>query len=123
MKLTGLFQVHDWQESVITLLNEDTKLSNATVLQTYEGDLKGTSTVYYQLYYDRKGNAVFNGLEVFQHADNDENTLVIRHKGQFENGIASSTFTIIDCEYNPEMIGKTGSFESIEGQKSAYSIE
>ncbi|KZN50854.1 DUF3224 domain-containing protein [Pseudoalteromonas luteoviolacea] len=123
MKLTGIFQVNDWQESDVALLADGTKISNATVQQTYEGDLIGTSTVHYQLYYDRKGNAVFNGFEVFKYANNEENMLVIRHKGQFADGIASSTFTIIDCKDDQGMIGKTGNFTSIEGQKSVYSFE
>ncbi|MCF6439718.1 DUF3224 domain-containing protein [Pseudoalteromonas luteoviolacea] len=123
MKLTGIFQVNDWQESDVALLADGKKISNATVQQAYEGDLIGTSTVHYQLYYDRKGNAVFNGFEVFKYANNEENMLVIRHKGQFINGIASSAFTIIDCKYDQGMIGKTGNFKSIGDQKSVYSFE
>ncbi|KZN60237.1 hypothetical protein N473_24975 [Pseudoalteromonas luteoviolacea CPMOR-1] len=123
MKLAGIFQVIDWQESDVDLLDNETKITHAIVQQTYKGDLVGTSTVHYLLYYDKEGNAAFNGLEIFKHESNEESTLVIRHEGRFKDGIASSNFSIINCEYNQDMIGKTGSFKSIEGQKSTYLIE
>ncbi|MDK1287930.1 DUF3224 domain-containing protein [Pseudoalteromonas umbrosa] len=122
MTLTGVFHIDDWQESVAIQLEGTAKLNNATIKQSYDGDIKGTSTVHYQLYYDCKGAAIFNGLEVLIHSSNEKNTLVIRHKGQFVDGVASSDFVIIDCDYDKDMIGRTGKFESVEGQKAAYKI-
>lgn len=123
MKLTGIFQITDWQEQVDQLLADGAKLSVATVQQTYTGDIKGSSTVRYQLCYNKSGNAVFHGFETIHLVENNQtNTLVIKHDGQFADGIASSVFTVIDCQNDQTLLGKTGRFTSMEGGKAAYEL-
>lgn len=123
MTFTGTFQITDWQEQVEQLLDDGAKLSVATVQQTYTGAIEGSSTVRYQLYYHKNGNAVFHGFETIHVIDNNQpHTLVIKHDGQFENGIASSVFTVIDSYNNQTLLGKTGRFTSMAGGKAAYEI-
>ena len=123
MPLTGTFQITQWTETVEQELANGTKFSNAIVEQNYEGDLTGTSQVKYQLYYSQDGNAVFNGFETITLASQEQQqTLVLKHDGQFNNGVATSKFTIVASSADKSLIGQSGSFESIEGGKARYAI-
>lgn len=123
MPLTGTFQITQWTETVEQELANGTKLSNAIVEQNYEGDITGTSQVNYQMYYGQDGNAVFNGFETITLASQEQQqTLVLKHDGQFNNGVATSKFTIVGSSEDKNLIGQSGSFESIEGGKAKYIV-
>lgn len=123
MELKGTFQITDWQETIEQAFEEGEKLSIALVQQAYSGDINGNSEIRYQLYYSKSGDAVFNGFETITSDKNNEQVLlIIKHNGKFENGTASSQFTIIDSKYDNNLVGKNGTFKSIEGGKAIYQI-
>lgn len=123
MKLTGTFQITDWQESIEQEFDEGSRLSVAVVKQTYAGDVIGSSSVRYCLYYDKTGNALFNGFETLYWLQNNKQVLLtIKHDGTFDNGVASSNFTVIDSPDDSTLVGKIGSFTAIEGGQASYQI-
>ena len=123
MELNGNFQIVDWQEKVEQEFGEEAKLSNALVKQTYTGDIVGSSQISYRLYYTNSANAFFNGFEIITCDHKDEPfSLTLQHDGKFKNGIASSQFTVIDCQHNKDLIGKTGNFTSLDEGKARYRI-
>ena len=123
MELKGTFQITDWQETVEQAFEKGKKLSTALVQQAYSGDINGNSEVRYQLYYSESGDALFNGFETIGYDKSDEQiVLTLKHDGKFESGIASSKFTIVDSSHECSLIGKSGSFRSIEGGKAIYQI-
>lgn len=98
-------------------------MSTALVQQAYSGDINGNSEVRYQLYYSESGDAMFNGFETIVYDKSDEQVvLTLKHDGKFESGIASSKFTIVDSSHECSLIGKSGTFRSIEGGKAIYQI-
>jgi len=123
MELKGTFQITDWQETVKQKFEKGKKLSVALVQQAYAGDINGNSEVRYQLYYSESGDALFNGFETISYDKNNEQvSLTIKHDGKFENGTASSEFTIVDSSHDSNLVGKIGTFKSIEGGKATYQI-
>lgn len=123
MELTGTFQIIDWQENIEQQLHDGAKLSTALVQQTYSGDLIGSSTVRYQLYYHKNGDALFHGFETisYQH-QHDTAQLTLKHDGKFEQGVAAGTFTVLDSSHDGRLTGRSGSFTSLEGGRARYQI-
>jgi len=123
IELTGTFQIIDWQENIEQQLYDGAKLSTALVQQTYSGDLIGSSTVRYQLYYHKNGNALFHGIETISYQLQHETAeLVIKHDGRFEHGKASSNFMVLGSSHDATLSGRTGHFTSLEGGKARYQI-
>jgi hypothetical protein len=123
MEMNGLFQITDWQESVEKQGDDGTKLSIALVKQTYSGDINGVSEVKYQLFYDKSGDAIFNGFEIITlNPQSEQASIVLKHEGKFVNGSASSQFTVIHSSMGEQWAGKKGHFTSAEGGKANYLI-
>ncbi|ESP94368.1 DUF3224 domain-containing protein [Pseudoalteromonas luteoviolacea] len=122
MAITGTFQISNWQESVTTSMENNCKISNAVVDQSYSGDIIGTSQIHYQLYYNSEGNARFTGYEVLTLTEDQSKKIILQHAGKFEGGSASAQLDVIDCNFDDNLIGKTGNFISKEGGKADYRI-
>lgn len=123
MSLSGTFQIINWQESIEQQFNDGAKLSIALVQQTYSGDMMGNSTVRYQLYYNKSGDALFQGFETISYQYQQETAqLTIKHDGKFEQGTACSTFMVVDSSHDSQLTGRTGSFTSLEGGQARYQI-
>lgn len=134
MALKGTFQITNWEESTddnADTLIDGTKLTNATVQQSYieaestdNDSLIGQSTVHYKMHYFANGNASFVGLEYINGSLNETPcTLVLKHDGKFENGQASSKFTIIDTDNADFKKYQGGSFVSGENGQASYSFD
>ena len=125
MELTGTFEITSWQESVEKELANGTKLSRANVRQSYTGSLSGESELTYQLCYDTSGNADFVGFEemlltiVFTFLE----VIVLQHNGCFNNGIATSKFTVVESSHDKTLIGYEGFFRSKENGQADYQIK
>ena len=123
MTLEGMFSITDWQENTEKSFEQGGKLSIAKVTQHYSGALTGTSEVFYHLHYKAAGDATFSGFEYINGVvDNQACRLVISHTGTFQQGVASSRFTVIECDTIKALEEQTGSFTSAEGGKAAYVI-
>ncbi len=124
MQLSGTFQIVDWQESTQQSFDDDSKLNQAKVKQSYSGDFQGNSEVNYLMHYNKDGSAEFNGFEYFSGTIKGQPcTLVLKHNGRFENGVASSQFVISDAQGFDDLAGKTGQFKSTEGGQAQYQID
>lgn len=119
-KLTGQFQIKDWQETIQSESENATKRSLATVKLDYSGDIVGTSELQYLLNYQASGNAEFVGFENIQSKSKGQVTL--RHLGTFAASVAASQFEVIDCSLDINLIGKKGEFTSGENGVATYII-
>lgn len=123
MSLTGTFYITDWQETIERQHSSGQTLCKACSTQNYTGDIVGTSEVVYLLYYGTDGNAAFTGFETLTSKEKGKTIyLTLQHRGKFENGIASSHFSVLNASQST-LINKTGYFKSIEGGKSFYQIQ
>lgn len=121
MKLSGEFQVTEWQETTIAQYPDGSKRSHAKITQTYQGDLEGTSELEYQMFYQDEQCSEFTGVEVVTLASGDRR-LVLFHRGKFANGVASSEFEIV--QDTKGLLGnQSGRFNVKLGGVAQYVIE
>lgn len=123
MQLTGQFKVEQWNETTDTSFDDGSKLNQAKIQQKYTGDIEGSSQVFYHLHYDNDVSSIFNGFEYIDCLIEGQSCqLVLKHKGQFKDGVASSHFEIIKAGGIADLVGKTGYFEAAMGGQASYRI-
>ncbi|MFT2092781.1 DUF3224 domain-containing protein [Paraglaciecola sp. 2405UD69-4] len=123
-KLTGVFQINDWQETTKQQIDDKLKCNLASVKLTYTGDIKGTSELQYLLQYQQDGSANFVGFETIDaELDDGSGLIVLRHLGQFKQGVASSEFEVIQSTLSVDLVGLKGKFESGENGQAEYVIQ
>jgi len=123
MQLNGSFQITDWKEFDEKKFEDGGKLTTATVLQNYSGDITGTSEIRYQMNYEPNGNASFIGFEfIIGNIADTPCKLTLKHDGGFDKGLAKSQFIIINSSTHKGLIGMKGHFESSEGGQANYFI-
>jgi hypothetical protein len=123
MQLTGTFKITDWKESVEKSFDDEGKLTTATVIQDYSGDITGKSEIKYQVNYESNGDVSFVGFEFIEGKIAGKSCkLTIKHDGSFDKGLAKSQFYIVHSSTHNELVGIKGSFESVEGGQAKYVI-
>ena len=125
-QLTGEFRVKSWDENVVKQLDDGTRLTRASVAQLYSGDMEGESLVEYSMFYRTDNTASFVGLEYFEgRVAGKSGSFVIRHDGQFENGVAKSTWTVVPGSGAAELgsLQGEGSFATLGHELAAYKFQ
>jgi hypothetical protein len=125
IKLNGVFQITDWDETPYSENDDGSKQSHAKIAQNYNGDIKGASELQYLMSYQPDGSAVFVGFETVSGSINGKSgSFVIQHTGTFESGVASSSFSIVPKSGRGELAGisGTGSFKSGENGQADYEV-
>lgn len=130
MKATGTYTVKKWKEDTLQLLSPNTKTTKATVEYAFVGDIQGTGTMEYLMFYHRfddkdphAATASYLGQMVFAGTiKGQEGTFVLEDHGTFEAGGAMSKLKVIEGS-------GTGALEKIKGtggyhaDKSGFKIE
>jgi hypothetical protein len=124
------FQIAGWDEKTYDEIGNGAKLTQAKVTQTYEGAIKGTSSVEYLMSYAVDGTASFVGLEkVTGEVDGKSGTFVIQHVGSYSDGAARSSWSVLPGAGTGELAnlrgeGGYGAGHSEPGEVSlSYSFE
>ena len=121
----GIFTITKWTEEVIKEKSEQVKTVHASVVQAYEGDMKGEGHVEFIMSYKTGVSACFVGFEEFIGViDGRRGTITFKHDGSFKEGLASSKFTIVDGTATGELSGLSfsGRFTSSEPGKADYTF-
>lgn len=124
--MNGTFQITGWDETPYIEGDDGSKKSHAKITQTYSGTINGTSELQYLMSYQSEASAVFVGFEVITGEVNGKSgSFTLQHDGKFENGVASSQFTVVPNSGTEELasIEGTGSFKSGESGKADYELE
>lgn len=75
---------------------EGARLTRATVVKEYEGDVTGTGHVEFIMAYVSEGTASFVGVERFEGTIGDrKGSLLLEHHGIFEQGRVTDTWTTV----------------------------
>ena len=123
--MNNLFQITAWDETAY-LENEDgSKKSHANITQTYSGLIEGSSELQYLMSYQNTASALFVGFELITGKINGKaGTVTLQHNGKFENGVASSRFTIVSGSGTADLAGLEGegSFISGEAGQASYQL-
>lgn len=125
-KLAGAFEIFSWDETPYLEGDDGVKQAEAIVKQGYSGAIVGESEVRYLITYFDAGKAVFVGFEtVTGSIDGKQGSMVLQHKGQFENGVVNGDFAIVPGTAKGEWAGfeGCGSLQSKEPRQAGYLIE
>ncbi len=103
------FQITSWNEETVGEEKDGSTVKRAVVTQTYKGDMEGTGTVSYVMFYRDQKTADFIGFEQFEGEVKGKNgAFVMRHDGVFKDGKASSDWIIEIGSGSGELDGITG---------------
>ena len=110
------FAIKSWDEKPYSEGQDQPKLTRATVIKTYTGDIEGEAQVEYLMMYRRDGSATFVGLErVVGRIGGKTGTFVLQRTGIFENGQAKESYSVIPGPATGDLHGLLGDGSSAVG--------
>jgi hypothetical protein len=90
------FEITGWDEKTYDEIEGSAKLTSAKVTQAYAGAIEGTGSLEYLMAYTVQGTAAFVGMErITGVVEGRSGTFVISHVGEFLDGNARSSWTIL----------------------------
>lgn len=111
---TGTVTVSAWNEETYRELDENAKLTKATVSFALDGDLTGEATWDAVMCYRPDGTAIFTGIQlVTGQLGGATGSFVARADGEFASGTARTRWEIIEGTGAGAFSGLTGSGESV----------
>jgi hypothetical protein len=115
------FEIKGWDEQPFDEAVGVAKLTRASVLKEYAGDITGTSATEWLMAYHPDKSAAFVGLERIKGTIGGRHgTLVLQHVGTFEDGAATATLTVVSG--TDELKGTTGSGELVADPAGRISL-
>jgi hypothetical protein len=121
----GRFQVTAWDEKAYDDM-DGRKLTKAHVEQTFEGDIQGESSVEYLMVYPDESSASVVGVERVEGSlGGKSGSFVLQTVGRFEDGRATSDWTVVPGSGTGELTGLSGegSFQTEEGGWASYTLD
>jgi hypothetical protein len=106
---TATFGIKSWDEKPWHEGDDGRKLTRATVVKTYSGDLEGEGTMEYVMAYASEASAIYVGIELVDgRLGGRAGTFAMKDAGTFEDGVAASSFEIVEGSGTGELAGITG---------------
>lgn len=100
------FAIKGWDEKPYNEGQDLPKLTRATVIKTYTGDIAGEGQIEYLMMYRSDGSATFVGLErVVGEIGGKRGTFVLQRTGVFEDGLAKESYSVIPGSATGELRG------------------
>ena len=110
------FAIKSWDEKPYSEGQDRPKLTRASVMKTYTGDIEGDAQVEYLMMYRSDGSAAFVGLEqVSARIDGRAGTFVLQRTGVFEGGLAKESYSVIRGSATGGLQGLAGEGSSAVG--------
>lgn len=111
MELRATFDIAKWDERPVEEW-EGGKLTHASILKRYSGDLDGEAVQEYLMSYAADGTASFVGIERMSGtAGGRSGALVLQQVGTFADGVARATLNVVGASGDLE--GATGAGEMV----------
>ena len=110
------FAIKTWDEKPYSEGQDLPKLTRASVMKTYAGDITGEGFVEYLMMYKSDGSATFVGLErVVGGIAGKTGSFVLQRTGVFEGGQAKESYFVIPGSATGELHGLLGEGRSAVG--------
>ena len=110
------FAIKSWDEKPYSEGHDQPRLTRATVTKKFTGDIEGESHVEYLMMYRSDGSASFVGLERFVGGiAGKSGSFVLQRTGQFENGVAKESYSVIPGSGTGELQSLIGEGTSAVG--------
>jgi hypothetical protein len=106
---TGAVVMRDWQEEVYAGLEGAPRLSHDRVGHTFTGDIEGEGTAQFLNAYRDEATAAYCGYErVVGRLAGRSGSFVLQVTGTYENGAATSTWSVVPGSGTRELAGLRG---------------
>jgi hypothetical protein len=123
MLATSTFSLKRWDEKPYDEVDGGPKLTRATVVYGFEGELVGEGRLEYLMAYLPSGTAVFSGFQRFVgRVGGREGSFVFRHAGRFAGGVATDTWTVVPDSGTGDLAGIAGQVEFSASHQDKYEI-
>lgn len=110
------FAIKNWDEKPYSEGEGQPKLTRASVIKTYTGDIEGEAQVEYLMMYRSDGSAAFVGLErIVGRIGGKTGSFVLQRTGVFEGGQAKESYSVIDGSGTGGLQGLRGDGSSAVG--------
>jgi Protein of unknown function (DUF3224) len=110
------FAIKSWDEKAYSESQGSSKLTRASVLKTYRGDIAGEGQVEYLMMYRSDGSATFVGLErIVGRMAGKAGSFVLQRSGVFEDGQAKESYFVISGSATGDLHGLVGEGRSTVG--------
>ena len=110
------FAIKSWDEKPYSEGPDQPRLTRASVIKTYTGDIEGEGQVEYLMMYRSDGSATFVGLErIVGRLGGKTGTFVLQRTGVFENGQAKESYSVIPGSATGDLQGLLGNGSSAVG--------
>jgi hypothetical protein len=120
---SATFELKSWQEKPVQELDGGGKLTRASIVKAYQGDLEGSATLEYVMFYRADGTADFVGLEhVVGRIAGKSGSFVLRHIGTFEGGKATVSCSVVPGSGTGDLQGFCGNAGFAVGHQDRYPI-
>jgi hypothetical protein len=118
------FEVTSWDERPFDEKDGAAKLTQASVIKKYSGDITGTSVTEWLMAYAGDGSATFVGLERISGTVADqEGTLVLQHVGTYENGAAKAELSIVAGANSGDLAETNGRGDFLADPSGSITLE
>jgi len=115
------FTIKSWDEKAYNEGQGLPKLTRASVIKTYAGDIEGEGQVEYLMIYRGDGTAAFVGLErVVGRLGDKTGSFVLQRGGVFEGGQAKESYSVVPGSATGQLGGLQGEGRSALGHGTEY---
>ncbi|MGH8868741.1 MAG: DUF3224 domain-containing protein [Actinomycetes bacterium] len=110
---TATFEVKSWEEQDYDQVEGAARVTRATVLMAFAGDIEGDGTVEYLMTYADDGTAGYVGQQrMHARIAGREGAFVVQAVGAFRDGVARSTWSVVPGS-------ATGGLRGLRGEGTA----
>jgi hypothetical protein len=122
--LNAGFEIASWDESPFDEGVGVGKLTKASVGRTYSGDIDGESVTEWVMAYRLDETAAFVGIERIRgRIAGREGSVVLQHVGEFRDGAATATLTVVSDSGTGKLTGATGEGQFVADPKGSMTLQ
>jgi hypothetical protein len=122
--LTASFEISSWDESPFDEGDGLGKLTRASVGRSYSGDIDGESVTEWVMAYRLDETAAFVGIERIRgRIAGRDGSVVLQHVGEFRDGAATATLTLVTDSGTGELAGVTGEGQFVADPKGSMTLQ
>jgi Protein of unknown function (DUF3224) len=115
------FAIKSWDEKPYSEGKDLPKLTRASVIKTFTGDIEGEGRVEYLMMYRSDGSATFVGLErIIGRIGDRTGSFVLQRTGVFESGQARESYAVIPGSASGDLRGLQGDGSSSVGHGAEH---
>lgn len=121
---TGTFTVAKWDENVAIDLAGDAKVTHASIVQEFDGDLRATGNAELLMHYPDANTATIVGFQRFEGSlDGREGTFLAEFDGAYDGTAATARLTVVPGSASGALEGLRGDGTAVAGHEPPGTYE